>query len=248
MARQRILITGASSGLGEAMARRFAAMGRDLALCARRLERLEALRDELVDAHGVRVAVRALDVNDHDDVFAVVAELDEELGGLDRVVVNAGLGKGASPGTGYFHANRQTMETNLVAALAQCEAALTAFRERGAGHLVLISSMSAVRGMPRAMTAYSASKAGLSTLGQALRADLLDTGITVSTIEPGYIASELSQASKRTPLMVDLETGSRALVRAIEREPARACVPPWPWRALDVALRLAPTRVIARLG
>lgn len=92
--RRRILITGASSGLGAEMARQFAAKGHDLALCARRVEHLEKLRDELGDA--VSVTVHALDVNDHDAVFRVFREAaDAHGGGLDRVIVNAGLGKGA---------------------------------------------------------------------------------------------------------------------------------------------------------
>ncbi|WP_447644288.1 SDR family NAD(P)-dependent oxidoreductase [Nocardioides zeae] len=90
-----ILITGASSGLGAEMARQFAALGHDLALCARRLDRLESLRDEIVAAHpGRRVEVRELDVTDDDAVAAVVADLAATFGHLDRVVVNAGLGKG----------------------------------------------------------------------------------------------------------------------------------------------------------
>ena len=95
MTRQKILITGASSGLGAGMARAFAAKGRDLALCARRGDRLEELRAELTAAHpGIRVAVAELDVNDHDRVPRVFAELSDQLGGIDRVIVNAGIGKG----------------------------------------------------------------------------------------------------------------------------------------------------------
>src|SRR5215468_7796675 len=101
--RQNILITGASSGLGAEMARQFGARGRNLALCARRADRLEALRDELAPA---QVAVRTLDVNDYGAVLAAFTELRDELGGLDRVIVNAGLGKGARIGTGRFDANQ----------------------------------------------------------------------------------------------------------------------------------------------
>ena len=92
--RQRILITGASSGLGAEMARQFAAKGRDLALCARRLDRLEDAARRTRRRTGVRVAIRALDVNDHDAVFTVFDELRDELGGLDRVIVNAGARQG----------------------------------------------------------------------------------------------------------------------------------------------------------
>src|SRR5689334_14754098 len=119
MPRTNILITGASSGLGAAMARRFAAMDRNLALCARRTDRLDALADELRSANpSITVAVRRLDVTDHDAVFETFRAFDVDLGGLDRVVVNAGVGKGAPLGTGHFAANRQTAETNFIAAVA----------------------------------------------------------------------------------------------------------------------------------
>ena len=122
--RKTILITGASSGLGSGMAREFAKMGRDLALCARRVDRLEELKAELLRSNpNIRVFVRALDVNDYDQVFEVFRAFKQDLGSLDRIIVNAGIGKGQPLGTGFFHANRQTAETNFVAALAQCEAA-----------------------------------------------------------------------------------------------------------------------------
>ena len=166
MTRQKILITGASSGLGEEMARRFAAAGRDLALCARRTDRLDALRGELVAQYpSISVAVRELDVTEHDSVVRVFGELRDELGGLDRVIVNAGLGKGAKIGTGKAHANLATAQTNFVGALSQCEAALEIFRAQDAGHLVLVSSISADRGLPGPKAAYSASKAGGSGSG-----------------------------------------------------------------------------------
>ncbi|WP_280228650.1 SDR family NAD(P)-dependent oxidoreductase, partial [Nocardia cyriacigeorgica] len=149
MTRTRILITGASAGLGAGMARQFAAKGRDLALCARRLDALEALRDELTAAHpDITVAVRALDVDEHAAIPGVFGELRDELGGLDRVIVNAGIGKGAKIGTGRADANLATATTDFVSALAQAEAALEIVREQNSGHLVLVSSMSAVRGFP----------------------------------------------------------------------------------------------------
>lgn len=247
--RKTILITGASAGLGEGMARLYAAMGRDLALCARRTDRLEALKAELLAAHpGIRVSVRALDVLDYEQVFAVFRAFAQDFGGIDRIIVNAGVGKGQSLGTGYFHANRKTAETNFVAALAQCEAAMEIFRAQKAGHLVAISSMSAMRGLPRNMNTYSATKAGFAALCEGLRAELLGTAIKVSTLYPGYIRSELSASAKKTPFMVDTATGCRALVRAIEAEPAKACVPRWPWTAIGFLMRNLPLKLVARMG
>ncbi|GAA3630428.1 SDR family oxidoreductase [Streptomyces chitinivorans] len=247
--RQNILITGASAGLGEQMAREFAARGRDLALCARRTDRLERLREELLAAHpGITVSVRALDVNDHDAVFEVFRAFRADLGSLDRVVVNAGLGKGQPIGTGRFDANLQTARTNFTAALAQCEAAVEVFRDQGAGHLVVVSSMSAMRGLPRNLTTYAASKAGVAALAEGIRAELLRTPIKVTTLFPGYIASEMSGSAGRTPLMVSTEKGVRAMVRAIEAERAQAKVPAWPWVPMGFAMRRLPLGVVARMS
>jgi short-subunit dehydrogenase len=247
--RTNILITGGSSGLGAEMARQFAAKGRNLALCARRVDRLEALRAELSAAHpGVKVAIRALDVDDHAAVFRVFRELAEELGGLDRVIVNAGLGKGARVGAGRFDANRQTAMTNFVAALAQCEAAMEIFREVGQGHLVVVSSMSAMRGMPGSITVYAASKAGVAALAEGIRSDVLQSPITVTTLFPGYIRSEMNErVAHKVRFMADTETGVRAMVDAIEKEVAKASVPAWPWKPLGFALRHAPLRLVRRL-
>lgn len=243
---KRILITGASSGLGEGMAHEFAAGGHDLALCARRVERLEALRDELTARHDIRVVLRALDVNDHDRVFEVFRDFASEFGSLDRVIVNAGIGDGRRIGTARFEHNRRVMETNLVAALAQCEAAVEIFRQQGHGHLVLVSSMSAVRGLPGSMTAYAASKAGLAHLAEGIRADLMNTPIKVTTLLPGFIRTELNEDADRMPFEVDAATGSRAMVRAIEAERTSACVPAWPWRPIGWLMKILPLRLIAR--
>lgn len=249
MVRQRILITGASSGLGAGMARVFAAKGRDLALCARRTERLDELKSELVQRHpGIKVVVAALDVNDHEQVPKVFAELSAELGGIDRIIVNAGIGKGAPLGSGKLWANKATLETNLVAALVQMEAALELFNQAGSGHLVLISSVIAAKGAPGAKAAYAASKAGVSSLGESLRAEYCNGPIAVSVIEPGYIESEMTAKSQRTMLMVDNETGVKALVAAIEREPGRAAVPWWPWAPIVRLVRVLPPRLTTWFG
>ena len=247
--RKTILITGASSGLGEGLARECAAHGRDLALCARRTDRLEALRDELLAKHpGVRIAIRALDVNDHAQVFAVFNAFATEFGTIDRVIVNAGVGNGRRIGTGHFAINAQTAQTNFVAALAQCEAAVEIFRRQKHGHLVTISSMSAMRGLPKHLTTYAATKAGLAALTEGIRAELLTTPIQVSTIYPGYISTELNAGAKGLPFVVDAATGCRQLFAAIEREPAKACVPAWPWTVVGWAMRLLPLKWVARLA
>lgn len=245
-----ILITGASSGLGAEMARQFAAHGNDLALCARRTDRLEALRSEILAAHpDRRVEVRALDVTDDVQVFSVFAAFREALGRLDRVVVNAGLGKGQPLGTGRYDANRATAMTNFVAGLAQIEAAMEIFRAQGAGHLVVVSSMSAVRGMPRNLATYAATKAGLAHLAEGLRVELDGSPIKVTVLYPGFIESEMNDrnAGPTPPLMVSTEKGVRAMVAAIEKEVASACVPALPWAPLSVVMRHAPMALYRRL-
>jgi short-subunit dehydrogenase len=246
--RKNILITGASSGLGEGMAREFAKRGRNLALCARRVDRLEGLKKDLLAAFpDIRVAIRSLDVVNHDQVFEVFRAFRDELGTLDRIIVNAGIGKGQPVGTGYFRANRQTAETNFIAALAQCEAAVEIFRKQNAGHLVTISSMSALRGMRGNVTTYAASKAALATLTEGIRADLMRTPIRVTTIYPGYIRSEINEKLKNTPFIVDTETGCREMVEAIEREVTEAYVPRWPWSALAFVMKRLPLSALARM-
>jgi short-subunit dehydrogenase len=246
---KRILITGASSGLGAEMARQLAARGNDLALCARRTERLDSLREEILAAHpDRRVEVRALDVNDHDQVFDVFRAFALDLGTIDRIVVNAGLGKGAPLGTGKFEANRETAMTNFVAALAQSEAAMEIFRAQGSGHFVMISSMSAMRGMPKALTTYAATKAGVAHLAEGLRMELHGKPIKVTVIYPGYIASEMNEGvAAEQPLMVSTEKGVRAIVAAIEKEKASACVPPVPWAPMSVVMKHAPLPILKRL-
>ena len=248
--RKTILITGASSGLGAEMARQFAAGGHDLALCARRVDKLETIKAGILASHpSVRVEVRALDVTDEDQVFEVFRAFKADFGTIDRVVVNAGLGKGAPLGTGRYDANRQTAMTNFIGALAQSEAAMEIFREQNAGHFVMVSSMSAMRGMPKAMTTYAATKAGVAHLAEGLRYELLGKPIKVSVIYPGYIASEMNEHvdPAKTRMMASTEKGVAAMVEAIEKEKDSACVPPLPWAPMSVLMKHAPLPVLKRL-
>jgi short-subunit dehydrogenase len=246
-----ILITGASSGLGAEMARQFADRGHDLALCARRTDRLEELRGEILAVHpDRRIELRAVDVTDEDSVFTGVRDFAATFGRLDRIVVNAGLGKGAPLGTGRSDANRQTAMTNFVGALTQLEAAMEVFRAQGGGHLVMVSSMSAMRGMPKTMTTYAATKAGAAHLVEGLRNEFHGKpGYDFTVLYPGYIASEMNEgvAAAQNKMMVPTEKGVAAMVAAIERKRASACVPPLPWAPLSVVMKHAPLPVLKRL-
>ncbi|WP_289169769.1 SDR family oxidoreductase [uncultured Pseudoalteromonas sp.] len=247
--RKNILITGASSGLGKGMAKEFAKQGCNLALCARRFELLEQLKSELEQINpNITISIKVLDVNDHEQVFSVFNAFKDELNGLDRVIINAGMGKGASIGTGYFNANKQTAQTNFMAALAQAEAAMEIFRAQNHGHLVTISSISAVRGFRRAMTVYAATKAAITSLSEGIRIDVMHTPIKVSCVHPGFIRSEINEKVKTVPFIVDTETGCKALVKAINKEKANSFVPSWPWAFLHWILRIAPLSTIRKMS
>jgi hypothetical protein len=246
-----VLITGASSGLGEGMARLFAKLGYNLAICARRTDRLESLQSELVAAYpNIRVEYRALDVSDYDAVFKVFDAFVADFGTIDRVIVNAGIGDSRRIGKGRFDTNRRTVEVNFISALAQCEAAMNIFRAQNSGHLVAMSSMSAMRGLPKHLTAYGASKAGLAHLAEGIRADMLLTKlpIKVSTIYPGYIRTEINTNAKPLPFEVDTDTGTKAIVAAIEAGVEEACVPSLPWSIVGQAMKRLPLQVMSRLS
>lgn len=243
-----ILITGASSGLGAGMAKKFAKKGYNLAICARRLERLETLKTELERDYDVKIIAKSLDVTNYDQVFEVFSAFKQEFGQLDRIIVNAGIGEGRRVGKGHFDINRKTAETNFISALAQCEAAVEIFRKQNSGHLVVISSMSAMRGLPKHLSTYAASKAGIAHLAEGIRAELIDTPIKVSTIFPGYIRTELNQNAKHLPFEIDEQTGARLLVNVIEKEPVKAYVPQWPWLAIGIAMKILPLKLVNKLS
>jgi short-subunit dehydrogenase len=195
-----------------------------------------------------RVEIRALDVTDDDQVFEVFRGFRSDFGTIDRVVINAGIGKGAPIGTGRYDANKATAMTTFVAALAQTEAAMEIFRAQSAGHLVMISSMSAMRGLPKAMTTYAATKAGVAHLAEGLRAEFHGKPIKITVLYPGYIASEMNEGvAAEQRMMVSTEKGVAAMVSAMEKEVASACVPSLPWAPLSVVMKHAPMGIFKKL-
>lgn len=243
-----VLITGASSGLGAMMARKFAYLGYDLAICARRLERLDTLKAELEAEYGIRVHTKRLDVTDYDQIFEVFSAFADEVGTLDKIIVNAGVGDSRVIGHGRFNINRATAETNFIAAIAQCEAAMQIFRAQNSGQLVVISSMSAVRGLPRHLTTYAAAKAGLARLAEGIRADMIKEKlpITVSTIYPGYVRTDLNIGAKYLPFEIEEEEGAEVIIKAIEAKVDEAYVPAWPWLPIGLGMKYLPLKVITK--
>jgi NADP-dependent 3-hydroxy acid dehydrogenase YdfG len=179
------VITGASSGIGEALARELVAEGYRVALLARRLERITALADELGNP---ALAIQA-DVTDRASVVAAAARVQHELGGADVVVNNAGVMLTAPFGSEKRSEHRQMVETNLLGTMTVTEVFLDQLRAKK-GDLVNISSV-AGRVAPAGFAAYSATKWGMNGWSEALRVEL-QPDIRVMVIEPGAVATELS--------------------------------------------------------
>jgi hypothetical protein len=120
------------------------------------------------------------------------------------------------------------------------------FRAQNAGHLVLMSSVSGVRGFRGPFNVYAATKAAVAALAEGLQLDTRGTPIRVSSILPGYILTDINREVKNAPFRVDLETGVKALVKAIDSEKRRAYVPWWPWTPLSYLLKAMPFGLFAR--
>jgi NADP-dependent 3-hydroxy acid dehydrogenase YdfG len=179
------VITGASSGIGEATARALAADGHRVALLARRADRIEALADELGDG---AIAIEA-DVTDRDAVVAAAARVQQELGGADMLVNNAGVMLTAPFGSDQREEHRRMVETNLLGAMTATEVFLDQLRGHG-GDLVNVSSVAGRVARAR-FAAYAATKWGINGWSEALRVEL-QPDIRVTVIEPGAIATELA--------------------------------------------------------
>jgi NADP-dependent 3-hydroxy acid dehydrogenase YdfG len=180
------VITGASSGIGEATARALAADGHRVALLARRADRIQALADEL--GKGA-IAIEA-DVMDRDSIVAAAERVKRELGGADILVNNAGVMLTAPFTSDQREEHRRMVETNLLGAMTVTEVFLDQLRANGGGDLVNISSV-AGRVAPAGFAAYAATKWGMNGWSEALRVEL-QPDIRVMVIEPGAIATELS--------------------------------------------------------
>ncbi len=245
-ARGVVVITGASSGMGAEMARQFAALGYDLGLCARRADRLVALADEIRAATGRRVQASPLDVTDPVAVSAVFQRFVDTFGSIDRVVVNAGVSGGREIGTGNAQANCNIVQTNFLGALAQCEAALEIFRKQGRGHLVLMSSVNGLRGIKGPRAVYSATKAGVTSLGDGLLSERIP-GLDVSIVYPGLVRTEMTTHMEGHSMMVDAADAVRAIVAGVERRRTKVYAPWWPTRLAALVVRFAPLSVVRRI-
>jgi hypothetical protein len=239
-----IFITGATSGLGEEMALEFARRGYAIAIAGRRIERLESLATRLRDLGAAAALAVPLDVTDYAAVEAALARVASELGRLDIVVANAGVGYSLPAGRGKFELLRQTIDTDLTAAIATIEFALPILRAQGGGQIVAITSVAGSRGMTY-MGAYSAAKAGLHRYVQALRAELRGEPIVLTELAPGYIDTDMNRGMKSRPFVIPLEKGGSMLADMIERRVRHRFVPMWPWTLIAPLSKLVPSRLMA---
>lgn len=239
-----VLVTGASSGIGRALAIEYARGGAKLALCARREGELEAAAAEVRAAGGSAVVI-ALDVADVDAVGEAVRRADHELGSLDLVIANAGRGD-TQLGTRLTWADvGPVIDVNVRGAFATLIAAIPVMLAQQRGHLVGVTSLAGVRGLPTS-AAYSASKAALSAFLESLRIDLAPAGIRVTDVQPGFVATPINQrATHPTPFIWPVERAARHVVRRLERAPAMIAFP-WPLVVASRIGRLLPAWIYDR--
>ena len=240
-----ILITGATSGIGRAVAWEMARRGYNLGLAGRRQGVLAQLRQEILGEHPtLRVEIGKMDVRDSGAVFSAMEELIELLGDVDILLVNAGIAPGGKIGQSDFNTAKEVIDTNLIGAMATVDAGVAHFLKKGKGHVVGTSSISALRGLPNA-SAYCASKAGFATYLEALRAEVLRKGIKVTVLYPGYIDTPLNSMMKSRPFLISAEKGARQIANLIERRKKSSAVPPWPWNFIGKVMKRLPVRIIA---
>ncbi len=242
---KRYLLTGASSGIGAALARVLASQGYDLALAARNTDSLHLLAAELKARFDSKVVVLALDVTDFSAAQTVISQAQAALGGLDGFIANAGIALAGKVGGGQFDKARRTIDTNLTGAMAGLDAATELFRSQGHGHLVALASVAGKRGLPR-NAAYSASKAGLIAYMQGLQVELRGKPIATTLILPGFIDTPLNQDMPSRPFVIDVEKGAALIAKHINKRSQCAYVPGWPWALLGPLLPLMPAAVMAK--
>ena len=244
MRARRIFITGASSGIGEALARHYAGAATVLGLAARARDRLDALAAGLP---GER-ALYALDVADPQALDAAAQDFIARFGAPDLVIANAGISVGTRGEELADVAKlRRVLEVNVAGLAATLAAFAPALRAAGRGTLCGIASVAGFRGLPGA-GAYSASKAAAIAWLEALRAELAGSGVAVVTICPGYIDTPMTRVNRyRMPFLLGAEEAARRIARAIEAR-RRLAVIPWQMALASLALRAVPPWLYDRLA
>ncbi|MFV0474045.1 MAG: SDR family NAD(P)-dependent oxidoreductase [Pikeienuella sp.] len=224
---RNIILTGASSGIGAALAAEYAAPGVALLLIARDQTRLSQVADA-ARAAGAMVESRAIDVTDAEALAAALLDFDDRRG-VDLVIANAGIARGGLPEPAGQA--REQIEINLMGALHTVEPLIPRMIARRAGRIALISSISAIRPSGD-LPSYSAAKAGVRAYGQAIRSGLRRHGIAVSVICPGFVTSPMSSRHHGPkPFEIPAEKAARIIRRGIARRRG-ALTFPWPFSVM----------------
>jgi short-subunit dehydrogenase len=239
----KVFITGASSGIGAALATHYASEGAVLGLCARRLEPTQALLESLRCAG----ACYSVDVTNAASLRSAAAAFTQRFGTPDIVIANAGIGAGTltenPEDLPVFH---RILETNVFGMVATFQPFVAAMRSRASGTLVGIASVAGFRGLPGG-GAYSASKAAAITYLESLRVELHGSGVSVVTICPGYIRTPMTASNRyRMPFLMDADEAARQMARVIAAK-RRLAVIPWQMALVAVVLRRLPRWLYDRL-
>ena len=235
---KRVLLTGASDGLGAALARALGAEGARVLLFARRFERLEALAAEL-EATGGEAIVCAGDVTVQADLDRAVAALNERWGGIDVVIANAGIGEGVGFDDFDTEDAVRVVDVNLNGAIRTIGAALPTLLAQRSGHVVGVASPAGFRGLPRGAT-YSASKAGLTRFLESLRSTCRQRGIYVTTVHPGFVRTFLTAENDfPMPFLIEPDDAAARILAAVRRR-TREVTFPLGMAVLMGAVRLLP--------
>ena len=242
-----IMITGASRGIGRAVAMEMAKRGYNLALTDILFDELEGLKKSIRNQYpSVAVETRKLDISDYDRVYETVKELDTALGGLDIVFANAGIFFDGWVGQGNFHKYKKSVEINLLGGMATIDAAVGIFKTRNRGHIVAPASIAAFRSL-RGSGAYCATKAGISMFLETVRTELIKTPIKVTVLFPGYIDTDLNKSVKSRPFLITVEKGAETIANLIEKQVKRSTVPVFPWNIVKYVLKILPTKMMAKI-
>lgn len=242
-----VVITGASAGIGLALAQSFAQQGFNLALCARRKDKLEQLCNQLSEQHPQQAFnAYSLDVSDLPQVSQVFSDIRQAFTSLDIVIANAGITGVRRTGNGELETDQRIIQTNLLGAIATIDAAVNIFREQGFGQIVGISSFSAFVGIPGS-AAYSASKAALSNYLQAVRSEVQRKNIDVCCIHPGFINTDIAQGMDKYPFVIEADKAAGQISKAILAKKASATIPAMPWALVRGILPWLPDSLLAKV-
>jgi hypothetical protein len=242
-----VFITGASSGIGEALARHYAAAGATLGLAARRAEPLETLAAALRHQHRVAVWVYPLDVTDAAALAAAAEDFAAGAGTPDLVIASAGVSAGTvCENREDLRSFRRIMDINVYGTAATFSPFIAAMKQRGSGRLVGFGSVAGIRGLPGA-EAYSASKAAVISYLESLRLELRGSGVKVVTIAPGYIKTPMTDVNTyRMPFLMPVERAARRFAAAIGRGSSYVVIP-WPMGVVAKLMRLLPNWLYDRV-